>query len=270
MQRLPSRSGESGPPPAVTVVVRVPSLDAASRAGTAEALLHHMLFMRGQIPAPWAAVAKCADDYAKAEEQEQPSSVRRKRSHVRKLQRYVAEVSEAVQGLHRLCGDLDAAVRSISFMFGASATAPRELVTLSFTVADPVAVSASGTSRVDVDAIKRKVIREVIGAFSSLPTTELPATALFISITATTSSSAAVAADIASSLGSAGPCPFSVRDGFRPTPRKRGCPPLCVTLETTTPPSPLQLGGEATGVTVFVLRRGIKAISPSTINALFC
>ena len=263
-------------PRAATVAVG--AVDAAVQAGVAEALLHHMLFMRGQIPVPFRQLQQCVDDFGAAEAAAAAGvggalarGHLRKRSHMRKLQRYVEEMSGVCQGVSELCRDLGT-VRSVSFMFGASATVPREMVTLTFSTA-AAAAAASSSTRPDVDGIKRKVVREVIGSFSDLPCINLPSTCLYVSVTCNCNHSTPPPQN----LTGQGASLFSIREGFSPTLRRnRGMPLLSVALEAparaksdqATLPAAASAGDEHQQV-VFVLRRAVRGLSKPTVDALF-
>jgi hypothetical protein len=256
------------------VVVSLPprfagGLGSAERAESAEALLHHILFMRSQIPVPFRELQACVDEFVNADAVGSSSISQRKRSHMRKLQRYVREVNELCQGIKKICHR--SAVDSISFMFGASAAAPREMVSLILPKSSSAPVPISST---DADGIKRKVIREVIGSFSDVPITILPSTSLFASVVVSGSSSFV---DPETDY-----CPlFAVRDNFIPTLRKRGTPLLEVQLgdangdavaggELGQPGSPMQVCGlDAENKSAHVLRRGVRSISKATAEALF-
>ena len=272
------RRGEAQAPREATVAVG--AVDAAVQAGVAEALLHHMLFMRGQIPVPFRQLQQCVDDFGAAEAAAAAGAGGalarghlRKRSHMRKLQRYVEEMSGVCQGVSELCRDLGT-VRSVSFMFGASATVPREMVTLSFSTA---AAAAASSTRPDVDGIKRKVVREVIGSFSDLPCINLPSTCLYVSVTCNCNHSTPPPQN----LTGEGASLFSIREGFSPTLRRnRGMPLLSVALEAparakldqATLPAAANASasaGDEHQQVVFVLRRAVRGLSKPTVDALF-
>ena len=224
-----------------------------ARATAAEALLHHVLFMRGQIPLPFRDLQASMDEFVRAEAAGALHQTLRSikgRSHKRKMQRYVAELSAVCLGLRELCQSNT--VESISFMFGASASAPREMVTLHF--------DSGGGAGADVEGVKRKIIREVIGALSDVPVINLPSTSLFVSVTVSALASSTPVVLSPDSL-------FSIRDHFRPALRKRGMPLLQVQLacpgQERGISDPIPIPPRADGLT-FVLRRGIRGVSKAT------
>ena len=138
-------------------------------------------------------------------------------------------------------------------MFGASASAPREMVTLHF--------DSGVLGGADVEGVKRKIIREVIGALSDVPVINLPSTSLFVSATVSALASATPVVLSPESL-------FSIRDHFHPALRKRGMPLLQVQLagpgqEQGISAAPLPIPPRADGITL-VLRRGIRGVSKAT------
>lgn len=225
-----------------------------------ESLLHHILFMRGQIPLPFknlqTAVTAFKNGINSAAVAEHSDTVRtlsnvKRQSLMRQLDRYCSDISDLCRSVEQICQTL--LVRSISLIFGASAASPRELITLSF----PGSTNEMGVDignstnrfesmsqmekKAQLDSMQRKIVRELVGSCSDLQCSPSVACALFVAVTVipAADTSAAISNQCIADPPYDGPgfsSLFAPRDGFRvPTVRGRvGPPPLAVALQSTT------------------------------------
>jgi hypothetical protein len=124
----------------------------------------------------------------------------------------------------------------------------------------------------ETELMSRKLIREMVVAFSEAPPAALPkSSALFVSI-------AVDGCCVEQWRGGQGAEAFVLRDGFRAKPRKRGPPPIFVTIDagaasssaasssssSTSAPAPAPSPATA----VFVSRRGVRGLKRSTTACL--
>jgi len=270
-------------PVALTVRVSADALTGSVRALLFESLLHHVLFMRGQIPVPFGELEACLTTAAAAETAEfvEPAprsrpgfggggvSTIRKQSELRKLQRYVDEVALICQGVRQLC--LAVPTESISIYFGSSATSPREMITLQFASKNQATGiggggnngGGGGEKSRETELMSRKLIREMVVAFSEAPPAALPkSSALFVSI-------AVDGCCVGQWRDGQGAEAFALRDGFRATPRKRGPPPIFVTIDAgATSSSSTSAPAPSPAAAVFVSRRGVRGLKRSTTACL--
>ena len=254
-------------PVALTFRVSADALTGPARALLFESLLHHVLFMRGQIPVPFGDLEACLTKAAAAEFQSPQAprprpgfcggvSTNRKQSELRKLRRYVDEVVLICQGVRQFC--LAVPTERISIYFGSSAKSPREMVTLQFASKNQATGFGGGGGErgKETDLMSRKLIREMVIAFSESPPAALPkSSALFVSI----------ACQDGQGIEGQGAEAFALRDGFRAVPRKRGPPPIVLTIDAIDP------GGGASyspAPAIFVSRRGVRGLQRGTAACL--
>jgi hypothetical protein len=252
-------------PVALTFRVSADALTGPARALLFESLLHHVLFMRGQIPVPFGDLEACLTKAAAAEFQSPQAprprpgfcggvSTIRKQSELRKLRRYVDEVVLICQGVRQFC--LAVPTERISIYFGSSAKSPREMVTLQFASKNQATSFGGGERGKETDLMSRKLIREMLIAFSESPPAALPkSSALFVSI----------ACQDGQGIEGQGAEVFALRDGFRAVPRKRGPPPIVLTIDAIDP------GGGASyspAPAIFVSRRGVRGLQRGTAACL--
>jgi len=234
-----------------------------------EALLHHMLYIRGQIAVPFRelveALSRLQDDSAPTRGQRFALQ-----SKVRKLDTFVTDVNDAIDGLHAVSSGSE--IASLSLVLGASAAAPREMSTLYFNE------NTSSSGNVNTDVLKRRLIRELInyspfdsskllpGDAGSSGNKALPATSIFLSVMLREYEGVAV-----SGMGAHSSL-YGRRDGYHPLLRRKSAAPLAV--HVTSAEAGAQNddgdggGGGAEEGIVFVLKRGVRPLRKNVTSVL--
>lgn len=152
-----------------TVDVVVPSnryLSRSIRAEIVAAFVQHILYMRGQIPTPFAQLQA----QAQAHLEEGEMGTFKRRAATRKADKFVMELSQLLTGVRDIFTRSPEIPDKACLLLGASARCPRERFTISFTQSSCESDMASDAPDVTehmmdqriADALKRRVIRELV------------------------------------------------------------------------------------------------------------
>lgn len=233
---------------ALELSVTVSPGDSSTKIALFEAMVHHLLYIRGQIAAPFrqlvqALSAHDREQAAQAQAQAQPSTGSRAReAQFRKLRAFVDDVTSSLAALEVVCagdeGSPQQVIASLSLLMGSSASTPKEMATLHFDCSDSGSNSSSSSSvnSNSLDSLRRKLVRELITyspfddadvAADGGPTANSdasgvkppPPTSIFYSVALRGGSAAVMPA---------GAEVYGRREVFRPLLRRNSAAPLCV------------------------------------------
>lgn len=285
---------------ALELSVTVSPGDSSTKLALFEAMVHHLLYIRGQIAAPFrqlvqALSAHDREQAAQAQAQPSPGS-RAREAQFRKLRAFVDDVTSSLAALEVVCagdeGSPQQVIASLSLLMGSSASTPKEMATLHFDCSGSGSSNSSNVNSNSLDSLRRKLVRELITyspfddadvAADGGPTANSdasgvkppPPTSIFFSVALRGGGAAVMPA---------GAEVYGRREGFRPLLRRNSAAPLCVWVGSQPAVADTSTGsvgeGEAGGTgeeagmdvengeVVFVLKRGVRALRKSVSTVL--
>jgi len=136
------------------------SLSRENKADLFTSFCYHILFMRCQIPIPFAQLQKI-------QENENENQTFKERSQRRKTIKYINEVTKIIDSMKYMFLNSLSVPDSASIMLGASAQSPREMFTLHFTSSDAGPDesdndSTTKTTTKRMEAIRRRMLQVLV------------------------------------------------------------------------------------------------------------
>jgi hypothetical protein len=221
----------------VIVDIRVPSslcLTRSLRADIVEVFVKHILYIRGQIPTPYAQLVA-----SRSLECQKSFKIK---AAARKTNKFVDEMTQLIAGLRDIFLHAEKAPDEACLLLGASPRCPRESFTIRFdqrqnsvgSISEPgmsEGVPMEPEARV-ADTLKRRVIRELVTQWTGGDTKAHQYNS-YLAVHAPNNTTT-IDEDrlVASSNTTCGCGHFGVADSFRPRTRRRAPPPLVCSLQS--------------------------------------